>query len=241
MEEKQNVESGITLSELFNMLLRNWMLIVLITVFATLMGVIYTYKLVEPTYVADADVMVQIDKTNTGGGSSTNDYDLTNMLRIVQTVSEFFQKPIVLEKVIAELDLNMTPKEMQKSLNVTFSQSSLFVNVEYESEDPELAVKIVNSIISNASSIANDQYSILKDTIAPLGVAENATYASPNKPLNIIVSILIGLVLGVVIAILAETLKTTIHNKKELEDLVSEYGYKVIGEIPQITSNKGVI
>lgn len=238
MEENQNVASGVTLSELVNILYRNILSIIAITITITIIGIIYTYKFVEPTYSANADIMVQVDKT-VGNGSSTSDYDLNSTLRIVETVADFFKKDIVIDEVINELNINMTADQVRSGLVISHSPTSLFVNIEYEGKDPEIAVRIVNSLIANAKKISDEKYSILKGTIADLGEAENAKYASPNKPLNIIISFLLGAVIGVVTVLLLEAFKTTVRNKKELESLI--LNYKVIGEIPQIPTNKGAL
>lgn len=235
--EENNVESGVTLGELIKVLFRNIYLIIGVTVAVTIMGVIYTFKFVEPTYVSDADIMVQVDAGRFTSGQAS-DYDLTSTLRITQTIAEFLEKDIVLDAVIEELNLDMTPGQIRKGLKVTYSSQSLFVNVQFEGNDPEIAKRIVDSLISNAKEIAETKFSILKDTFEDLGEAKDARYASPNKPLNVIISILLGAVLGVVGALLLEAFKTTIRNKKELENLNT--GYQIIGVIPQIKDAKGV-
>ncbi|HHU55967.1 MAG TPA: hypothetical protein GXZ48_04685 [Acholeplasmataceae bacterium] len=230
-EEYQNVEHGITLVDLFNMLMRNIFLIIAITVAFLIVGTIYTFRFVEPTYKSNADVFVQIDRTDEGGEKPT-DYDITTTLRIIQSVSELFKKDVIIKETISDLNLDVSVGDFRKNLSVKFDSNSFFINVSYESTDPVLSRDVVNTIIDNTITYANENLGSLRNTIVPIGVAERGTYASPNKPLNIIISLLLGGIVGVGAALLLEATKTTVRNKKELELLIPEY--KVIGIIPII-------
>lgn len=230
-EEYQNVEKGITLVDLFNMLMRNIFLIIAITVAFFIMGIIYTFRFVKPTYKSEADVWVQIDRTGVGGQDPT-DYDFNTTLRIVQSVSELFKKDVIIKQVIDELNLSISESELKKNLNVKYNTNSFFVTINYESHDPVEAKNVVNTVIDTTITYANENLSSLRNTITKIGAAEEGTYASPNKPLNIIISILLGAIVGVATALLLEALKTTVCSKSELEALLPEY--KVIGLIPII-------
>lgn len=241
MEEKQNIESGLSLSDLFTMIFHNIFLIVLITVFVTLVGSIYTFKVVKPTYQSKAVVMVQVDKTDSGG-SNTNDYDVTLTLRLIQTVAEFFEKDVVLNDVsertnVSSLSTSITSKIMRDNLKVTYNTNSLYINLSYTSEDPEVAKVVLNEIIEVAIEIANSDYPVLKNTIYRVDNPQTGLYKSPNKALNVIVSVILGGVIGVVAALLVEILKSTIRNKKEVEALLP--GYQVIGVISEIPEKEG--
>lgn len=241
MEEKQNIESGLSLSDLFTMIFHNIFLIVLITVFVTLVGSIYTFKVVKPTYQSKAVVMVQVDKTDSGG-SNTNDYDVTLTLRLIQTVAEFFEKDVVLNDVsertnVSSLSTSISSKIMRDNLKVTYNTNSLYINLSYTSEDPEVAKVVLNEIIEVAIEIANSDYPVLKNTIYRVDNPQTGVYASPNKALNVIISVILGGVIGVVAALLVEILKSTIRNKKEVEALLP--GYQVIGVISEIPEKEG--
>ncbi len=233
MKEEQTIDSGISLVELFNILFRNIYLIIFLTLAVTLLGAIYTFVIVKPTYSSSSDIMVQVDKTS-GSGSTTNDIDLTSTLRIVQTVAEFVEKDFVLEAVINELGLEETPGQLRKNLSVKYSSTSLFVSIKYSDHNPDVAKRVVNSLISNSIQIANDEFPVLNNVMIQAGAAKTGSYASPNKLLNIVISVIIGGVIGVGTALIIEFLKTTVRNKKELEALISNY--QVIGVIPLMSN-----
>lgn len=229
-EEYQNVESGITLVELFHMLMRNIFLIIAVTVGVTVIGIIYTFRFVEPTYKSSADVWVQIDKTAGEAGDDPTDYDFNTSLRIIQSVSELFEKDVIVDKTIKDLNLNITRTDFKKNLTIKYDTNSFFINIGYECHDPELAGIVVNKTIENTINFANQNLGSLRNTITPIGQADDGNYASPNKPLNIIISFLLGGIIGVAASLLIEAFKTTVRNKQELENLLPKY--KVIGIIP---------
>lgn len=235
MEETQSVDTGITLLDLFNMLFRHIILIAIITVTITALGALYTFQFVQPKYESSALIMVKVEKSE-GSGDSTNDYDLTSTLRMIQTTAEFIETNRVLNDVIAKLDLDLTASQVRKNLDIKYSANSLIVTLTYQDESPTMSKLILNTIISSAKTIADEEFSILNNVIDPLDTAENGLYASPNKLLNLIISVLLGGIIGVVTAFLLETLKTTVRSKKELELLLANY--QVIGVIPEITNGE---
>lgn len=234
MDEKQNVESGITLVELVQMLFRNIVVIALITIVVTIIGVIYTFKFIEPTYQAKTDIMVQVNKGESGNPSEV---DLTSTLRIVQTVAEFIKKDIVLDEVIADLGLDTNANSVRRKLKVDFSSTSLLINISYEHHNSQEAARILNEIIDVMIEKTNSgDYPVLKNTVSRVGAAKEGTYSSPNKSLNTIISFLLGGIIGVVTALLLEVFKTTIRNKKDLETFLPNY--QVIGVIPVINEEQ---
>lgn len=236
MEETQNIDTGISLVELFQILFRNIILICIITAFAAVVGAIYTFRFVTPKYQSSGSVMVQVYRSEGDGGTNPSDFNLTDTLRTVQTVAEFLETNAVLNLVIADLSLDMSAKEIRSGLKVSYSTSSLIIKLSYENEDPQLAKVILESIIENGKDYADANYPIIKDVVKPLDVPESGTYSSPNKPLYLIISVLLGGILGVGTAFVLEAFKTTVRNKKELEALLPKY--QVIGIIPIIQNGE---
>lgn len=241
MEENRNVESGISLVDLFTMLFHNIFIIVVITAFVTTVGAIYTLRLVEPMYQSKTDVMVQVDKTS-GGGSSSTDIDVTLTLRLIQTVSEFLEKDIVLDKVVLEQEVIdaagvMTASDIRSNLNVSYNTNSLLLKITYKHTDPQAAAIVLNKIIDTAIEIANEDYPVLNNTIYKVGIPKKGIYVSPNKTLNILISIILGGILGIGAALAIEFFKTTIRSKKDIEMLLPKY--QLIGLIPEIEPQEG--
>jgi len=152
----------------------------------------------------------------------------------MQPVSEFIQQDLIIERVIDELDLEITPKQFRSNLAVKYSSRSFFITVKYEAGDPKLARDIVNTLINISIDTANNEYPVLFNTMYSMGEAKDGIYTSPNKMLNIAISVILGGIMGVVTVLLMEAFHTTIRNKKELEAFLPDY--QIIGVIPDIVS-----
>jgi capsular polysaccharide biosynthesis protein len=233
-EQMQGNENGMTLVEFFNLIIKNILLIVTITVATTVISVVYTYNIAKPTYTAQTKIIVQVMKGL--DNESTNDYDLNTTKNLMATVSEFIQQDMIIEAVIEDLDLNITTSTLRNNLTVSYNSSSLLISVKYESLDPETSADVVNSVVENTISIANEEYPILNNTMKSMGIAKKGIYSSPNKVLNIAIGVILGGILGVVMVLLVEVFHTTVRNKKELEVLLPNY--QVIGVIPDIVTEE---
>ena len=233
-EEMQVNENGMTLVEFFNLMIRNILLIVTITVATTVISVVYTFNIAKPTYTAQTDIMVQVMKGL--DNESTNDFDVNTTLNLMQPVSEFIQQDMIMEAVIDDLNLDISASTLRSNLTISYSSRSFFITIKYESLDPENAADVVNSVVKNAIEIANDDYPILNNTMESMGIAKTGTYSSPNKVLNIAIGVILGGIIGVVMVLLIEVFHTTVRNKKELEALLPNY--QVIGLIPDIVTEE---
>lgn len=224
MENKE--EKGISLLDLFNILLRNWLIIGITTVLVTVVAGIYAFRIATPMYESKSDVIVQVEASTELG------FDYTTALRLVPSIAEFMKKDIVLNDVINELDLDMTSKEIREGLSVTSSSTTFFVYISYESVDPNLAKDIVAQIIESARKIANtdETFSSFENKISKAtSDPQPGVYASPNKTLYVIIGFLLGGIIGVGIVLIKELTNNTYRSKSELED---DFDIQVLGVIP---------
>lgn len=230
-EEKQINDNGMTLVDFFHLMIKNVLLIITITVATTVIGIIYTFNIAKPTYTAQTNIMVQVMKGE--DNVSTNDIDVNMTFNLMQPVVEFIQQDLIIEKVIADLNLDISAKDFRSNLSVTYSSRSFFITIKYEAGDPEQAADIVNSLIDVSILTADADYPVLANTMYSMGEAKPGEYTSPNKTLNVAISIILGGIMGIVAVLLIEAFHNTIRNKKELEELLP--GYQIIGVIPDIT------
>jgi capsular exopolysaccharide synthesis family protein len=131
---------------------------------------------------------------------------------------------IVLDDVIKELHLDMTPVELAKSVSASSPLNTVLLDISVTNSDPVLAAKIANSVGTNFSRIVVNQLEkpvgeavspVKIETIQPALVP--AKPASPNVPLNIALGLLVGLAVGVGIAVLRNVLDTRIHSLHDIE------------------------
>lgn len=221
-------EKGLSLIELLNLLLKNWLFIGISTVLVAAIAAIYAFKIATPMYESKSDIIVQVETGAVGGQG----FDYTTALRLVPSIAEFMKKDIVLLDVIETLGLNMTATEIRKGLTVTASNTTFFVYVSYQSADPSLSKDVANKIVESARTIANDNVTFVsfKDKISvPTTVAKTGVYVAPNKSLYVIIGTLLGGILGVGIVLVKELTNNTYRTKEEIE---ADFDIQVLGVIP---------
>lgn len=216
----------ISLIDLIKILRSNLILIVISTLLIGLIAALYAFFVANPKYKSNAYVMVQV-QIESGSGQS---FDLVNAQRLLATTSDLITMPIVLEKVINDLDLDMTASQLGNSLSVNSSTTSFFIDISYISEDPLLSQAVVNEVIDEVITFANENVLILKDNIIRTSDAKKGVYDSPNRILYTIIGLLLGGILGVGIAFIKELMNNTFRSKEQLE---STFGIQVLGVIPE--------
>jgi capsular polysaccharide biosynthesis protein len=222
-------EKGLSIIELFNLLLKNWLLIGISTVLIAAIAGVYAFVIATPMYESKSDIIVQVESSSELG------YDYTTALRLVPSIAEFMKKDIVLDDVIQTLGLEttMSTSQLRSGLTVTSSNTTFFVYVSYVSDDPELSKLVADQIVASARKIANENetFSSFENKISdPTTVAKLGVQTSPNKPLLLIIGVLLGGILGVGIVLVMELTNNTYRTKEELE---ADFDLQVLGVIPR--------
>ncbi|MBU1142294.1 MAG: hypothetical protein KKH92_01470 [Firmicutes bacterium] len=224
--EQLEQTNEISLLDLYKILKSNIVLIMVGTLLFGLLAAVYAFAVADPMYKSNAYVMVQVQVENPTGDS----FDLVNAQRLMATAADLISMPVVLEKVIEDLDLEMTPGQLKSNLSVSSSTTSYFINISYLSEDNVLSKEIVNAVIDSAIAFADDNVAILEDNIIRTSTANDGVYDSPNKVLYVVIGLILGGIVGVGFAFLKEMFNNTFRNKEQLE---AAFGIQVLGMIPE--------
>ncbi len=227
MNEQFEQNSEISLVDLYKIIKNNLVLILVSTLIFGILAGVYAFVLVNEKYKSNAYIMVQVQREQTTTGDN---FDLVNASRLLQSTAELIKMPVVLERVIDELNLDMTPTQLARNLSVTSSNTSYFIHVTYVSEDRNLSRDIVNTVINEAISFADEEIPVLRNNIVRTSYAQRGIYDSPNRPLYIIIGFILGGILGFGIVLTKELVNNTFRNKDQLESVL---GIQVIGVIPE--------
>ena len=223
---------GISLQDLFRIVWNNIALILIITMWVVVIGVVYTFSVVKPSYTATTSLIVQVDAEAAGTNEQSAIVIANNL---IGTFKEFIVSNTVIQSAINDIpELNgVSIATIKNSVSIsTVSQILIFhVSVKYSS--PELAQEIANTLVNNAIEIANEEenpYVFLQNKLKVMDPALlPAAPSSPNKTLNVIISGLLGgiLALGVVFV------KEFFNNKyKNVEELERHLNIKVLAAVP---------
>jgi len=224
-EQQLETTNEISLVDLFKILRNNLLLILISTLLIGLIAGIYAYFIATPKYKSNAYVMVQVQIES----GTTDSFDLVNAQRLLATAADLISMPIVLEKVVSDLNLSISAQQLKSQLTVTSSNTSYFINISYLAEDPELSQIIVNEVIDEAIAFANENVAILENNIIRTSTAKVGTYDSPNKILYAVIGFILGGILGVGIAFVKELFNNTFNSKEQLE---ATFDIQVLGIIP---------
>ena len=226
-------EEGMTLQELFRIVWLNKALIILVTLWIAVMGIVYTYVVVTPKYTAETSLIVQVDVEQSGTSEQSA---ISVAQNLIGTYKEFVVSNLVLESVIEDvdgLDDGYSYDALRNSISISTTTGVLIIRISVENESAELAAEIADTLVANSIAIANDEdnaYVFLQDKLKLLDVAEIETNpSSPNKMLNIVISFLLGGILSLGIVFVKELFNNKFQSASEMEKYLN---LKVIAAVP---------
>ena len=222
------------LKEYFYIIKKRALLIVLITLAATLATGVISYYVIKPVYKADMSVIIgKTEKSNVEIDPNMN--DVTMYQSMVKTYSEFAKSRTVAEDVIKKLNLKpMTAQELQSMITVEPKGTTEFLSITVKAKTPQQAMQIANQF---AKSLKEVSATIKKsDNVMLLDQAELPTGQDSPKPiLNILIGFFAGIMFSLGLVFMIEFLDNTVKTQEEVEKLL---GIPVIGLIPIIQDNK---
>lgn len=159
--------------------------------------------------------------------------------KMVKTYTQIIKSRKILSRVIDELDLNYSVKELKEMLNVSAVSDTEIISIRFVSEYKDEAKVIANKI----SEVFIDE---VKNTmsITNIRVIDEATVndepVSPKTLLNCIIGSFLGVAIGIALAFIIESMNNKIVNH---EDVKKYLGLKTLGVIPHnsvdLENNKG--
>jgi len=218
-----------SLQEILKIIKKRLWLITCVTIVGLGIAVTLSFYFIAPIYQAQTEILVNQKVTTQEGLWGVNEVDL----QLINTYNGIITSSALLNKVIDELELNISTEDLIDKMEVTNENNSKIVNIIVEDEDHQQAVKIANTV----SEIFKEEIPSLMnvDNINILSAAklsENPSPVKPNKPLNIAIGAIIGLMLGIGLAFLLEILDSTIKDEKDIEEILGIPIMGLVGSIP---------
>ena len=225
MEEMQYDE--MTLEDIFKALKKRWLLIVSVTLMFLMGGSVFVLFFGPvPQYQSSTTVLVDYRASETEA-LTQNDINLSQ--KLVQTYTEIIKSLTILNPVIEEMDLSLTPNELLKKISVSQVNETEIIKISVTDEDPILARDIANTLAQTFSEEIShimkvDSTSVLDEAVLP------TTPLAQNKVTKIAIAGILGMMVSVGLVFLFEYLDRSIKTADETEHLL---GVPVLGVIPK--------
>ncbi|MGN0437091.1 MAG: YveK family protein [Lachnospiraceae bacterium] len=220
---QQNEEMEIDLLEIFYVLLSKIWIIILATALGFGVAAGYTIGFVDPIYSSTSTIYVMTKST-----SLTSLADLQVGSSLTKDYQVFIKSRPVVDRVIEELELDMTYEEFVNSVTIDNPQDTRFINITVNHTDAYIAKKIVDKLTDVAVSRMEEIMETEAPNVADYGhVAEQKT--SPSTAKNAIMGALVGFVLSAGIIVVMFLLDDSIQTSEDVEKYI---GINTLGIIP---------
>lgn len=223
-------EQVIRLDELLEALKKRWIMIVVITLLATVASAIFSFFVIKPQYEASTKVFIGKDE---GENQNYSQNDVMMYQKLMKTYSETIKTKDLVSRSLKGTSIKLEPQEVLNNLTVVSVTDTQILQIKYKSKNPKEAEVVIEEIAeefvkTSKELVPNGNIKIIEAVELP----ENPI--SPNKKMNIAIAFLLGLMVSVGLAFLLEFLDNTFKNKEQLE---RELDLPVLGSIPNMKEN----
>ena len=192
----------------------------------------YSAFLAKKEYQSTSRIYV-VSRQNQDNNALTNS-DLQAGAYLVKDYREIILSQDVLEKVVSDLKLDLTPKGLANKIKVTVPVDTRIVSISVNDRVPEEASRIANSLREVAA-----QKIISITRVSDVTTLEEARPAispsSPNIKRNTLIGFLVGVIGTSVIVLLLELLDTRVKRPEDIEDALQ---MTLLGVVPNLDKLK---
>ena len=230
MKEQNTME--IDVFQLLNTLWKRKLIIALVAIVTGTVAFAYSKFIIKPEYTSTTRIYVV--NRNQGDKPGLTNQDLQAGSYLVKDYREIILSQDVLEKVVTNLQLNMSTKGLASKIQVTVPVDTRIVSISVKDKQPEEASRIANSLREIA---AQKIISVTRvSDVTTLEEARPATSpSSPNIRRNTLIAFLGGLGVVVVVVLLVELLDVRVKRPEDIEDVMQ---IPLLGVIPNLDKLK---
>lgn len=221
----------ISLSELFVLLKRHIIKIVLWSLIGLISVGSYTFFFATPQYESTSKIVV--NQTQNTGQSITNT-DIQTNLNLINTYQSIIREPIILEDVIEMTSSNLTVSELRDKITVQTQNNSLVFGVTVVDSSPYEAAELANATATFFEEKIGDILEVESVTILSQAIPV-LDAVSPNIPINMVIGLILGLMVGVGSAFLSEYMDNTIKGSQFINEHI---GWTDLGAISLMTEKE---
>lgn len=230
MEEQNTLE--IDVLQLFRSLWKRKLVILLVAIITSSVAFAYSTFVIKPEFTSTTRIYVV--NRDQGEKSGLTNQDLQAGTYLVKDYREIILSQDVLEEVVSDLKLDLTPKGLANKIKVTVPVDTRIVSISVKDKQPEEASRIANSLreVTAEKIVAVTRVS----DVTTLEEARPATTpSSPNVRRNTLFGFLGGAVVTVIAVLLIELLDTRVKRPEDVEDVLQ---IPLLGLVPDLDKMK---
>lgn len=223
MNDERNEEIEIDLRELFYVLLGKIWILILATALGLGISVVYTTAFIQPVYSSTSLLHVLSKST-----SITSLTDLQVGTSLTQDYQIFITSRPVVDKVIEDLELDMTYDEFVRNVSVDNPTNTRFIYITVRNHDAYMAKTIVDKLTDVSAERMGTIMETQPPNVADYGhVPEHQT--SPSLTRNALLGAIVGFILAAAIIIVLHLMNDAIQTTEDVEKYL---GINTLGLIP---------
>lgn len=228
--DKKNTRE-LNLSDLFGILRSHWFVLLISAVLCAVIAFGYSKIFVTPQYRASAQMFVDTRKVSSEGKDTyVNQTQIAAAKELASTYVHIIKTNTVLNKVIEELDLDMTYNQLKSKITAEVVEETQLLKIHVTDADKKTALKIAEKIVEIAPELVNEKV----DSGKLISIDQPEVSSTPVSP-NVTQNTLIGFVAGFVILYLYFFIKRLLDNKfKSAESIQRTLDLPVLGVIPAL-------
>lgn len=193
-------EQVINLEELFEALKKRWIMIVSITLVATIVSGVLSFFVIKPQYEASTKVFIGKEE---GENQSYSQNDVTMYQKLMKTYSEAIKTKDLVSRALEDSNLNLKVSDVLSNITVVTVSDTQILQIKYRSTSPIEAKAVIQGISkefvkTSKELVPNGNIKIIEAVELP------QRPVSPNKKMNIAIAFLLGLMASIGLAFLLE-------------------------------------
>ena len=230
MKDKNTLE--IDVLQLFRALWKRKLVILLVAIITSSVAFAYSTFVIKPEFTSTTRIYVVSRNQEEKSGLTNQDLQAGSYL--VKDYREIILSQDVLEKVVSDLKLDLTPKGLANKIKVTVPVDTRIVSISVNDRVPEEASRIANSLREVAA-----QKIISITRVSDVTTLEEARPAispsSPNIRRNTVIGAGLGASLVIVVVLLIELFDDPLKRPEDIEDVME---ISLLGVIPNLDKVK---
>lgn len=220
------------ISEFIKYYFSKFIIVILFVLIGTIGSIYYNENVQVPMYKSQTSLVLTRSNNSNSTASLQNDISLNKNL--VSTYREIIQSRRILSKVIENLNLDMTEKELSKRISVTSANDTELIVISVSDGKGRVSRNIANEIAKVFKSEITSIYNIENISIVDEAIEAKEPY-NVNIPKQYVMGIGAGFLLASMIITISFYFDDSI---KKSEDIEEKVGLSVLATVPKYKKKK---